>query len=304
MKPYKADWRKADQYPPLGCKDADRLAWEFLRRNKDYAEQYSAIQKLKEGEFENGVGKNSESLLLATECNPKALRNETGLKYSQRMLKKGQEGKIAKPSVVFQSRWSLLEPVSPDQSYNPDIVKFIIHQVMVKRPSAIERQSFKLSLAENEIMLRFRLDMNFAPQLVSAYSRLEEEATKYHDTAQKSKKLLNSKKDGVSKMAHIWLRCYDAYSEPDQYVDDPIRKRKRLSGPSAIKEQFLSEAPFLHDDPRAKANEKNPPDWNDRAADYIEQKHYLRLLLPQHTKKDLRVLTDAMHKLAKATALL
>ena len=52
-------------------------------------------------------------------------------------------------------------------------------------------------------MLRFRLDMNFAPQLVSAYSRLEEEVTKYQDIAQKSKKLLNSKKRCVQDGAHL-----------------------------------------------------------------------------------------------------
>ena len=62
MKPYKADWRKAEQYPPLGCDDAQRLAWEFLRRNRHYAAHVAQMEALAEDEFQGGLKKGSFDL--------------------------------------------------------------------------------------------------------------------------------------------------------------------------------------------------------------------------------------------------
>jgi hypothetical protein len=47
--PFTADWRNPDAYPPLECKDYKRLAWEFIRRNKEYANDVELLLRLKEG---------------------------------------------------------------------------------------------------------------------------------------------------------------------------------------------------------------------------------------------------------------
>lgn len=274
-----------------------RLAWEFLRRNRDYAKNFEAISKLKPGEFENGIGVDSDSCLDATECVPPSLKGETRAQYKKRMRDAGTVGRVAKHKHVFQSKWSLLEPVDPNNEYNEELVKFTLHEVKVKKPTGNQRQSFRLSLANNEIMMRFRLDMNVVPQLVSALTRWNESASQYDQLSGQASKLRKMRADSVNRMAHVWLRCYDAYQLPEKFVDDPVRKRKLKSGPTAIQKCFLNEAKIQKlnaTDPRTKTNDKNPPSWYKRAADFIEEKHYLKLLYPQTSINDNRALQSLM----------
>lgn len=294
MKTYKADWKNAGDYPPIGCEDAQWLAWEFLRRNSKYAEHVDAVLQLKAGEYANGISRDSDSLLSATECTPPALAGETAVMYHKRMSREDRVGRISKPKIVFTDRWSLSKPVPPDMKYDPKLIKFVRHEVKIKQPTESRREYFKLSLAANEIMLRFRLDMNFAPQLISALARLDEAAQKYDELiTDKRSKLRGTRKDSVLRNAHVWLRCYDAYKARKQYVEDPTKKRKRTAGPAAIVEQFHSEC-SAGTDPRATVNSLNPPDWNDRAADYIDGMLYLKLLVPTPSAKNIHAMKELL----------
>jgi hypothetical protein len=71
MKRCTANWKNANEYPPVGCEEYEWLAWDFLRRNKKYAEHFKAISHLKPGEFEKGISPDPDSLLAATERVPR-----------------------------------------------------------------------------------------------------------------------------------------------------------------------------------------------------------------------------------------
>ena len=294
MKRFRANWKNASEYPPVGCEDLQWLAWEFLRRNQKYAEHYEAISNLKPGEFENGIARDSDSLLSVTECVPPAMDGETAVAYCERMRRAGvKRWRISKPKILFTERWMLVKPVAPDEVFSPETVRFVAHQVKIAHPANGQRQSFKLTLAPNEVMVRFRLDLNFAPQLVSTLARLADVVKVYGERLEGQSKLRGTRKDSVVKSAHVWLRCYDAYQVREQFVEDPKRKRMRTDGPVAIVEQFRSEdAP--DGDLRASANRLNPPDWHRRACDYIEGMLYQKLLFTAPTKKEVHALQELL----------
>lgn len=295
MKRCTSNWKNANEYPPFGCEDRQWLAWEFLRRNKKYAEHYEAISQLKPGEFDSGIAPDSDSLLSVTECVPPAMDGETAVAYRERMRREGVKSwKISKPKILFTERWMLAKPVAPDKNYSSKAVRFVEHQVKIAHPTNGERDSFKLTLAPNEVMVRFRLDLNIAPQLISTLARLADVVKEYERRLGDGQPTLRrTRKDSVVKSAHVWLRCYDAYQVRSQYVDDPKRKRKRTDGPVAIVEQFRSEdAP--DGDLRARANRLNPPDWYKRAVDYIDRKLYQKLLFTAPTKKEVHALQELL----------
>ena len=295
MKRCTSNWKNANEYPPFGCEDRQWLAWEFLRRNKKYAEHYEAISQLKPGEFDSGIAPDSDSLLSVTECVPPAMDGETAVAYCERMRREGvKRWRISKPKILFTERWMLAKPVAPDKNYSSKAVRFVEHQVKIAYPTCGQRDSFKLTLAPNEVMVRFRLDLNIAPQLISALARLNNVVKDYDKRLNDGQtKLRRTRKDSVVKSAHVWLRCYDAYQVRRQYVDDPKRKRKRTDGPVAIVEQFRSEdAP--DGDLRAKANRLNPPDWYKRAVDYIDGKLYQKLLFTVPSEKEVHALQELL----------
>lgn len=295
MKRCTANWKNANEYPPVGCEEYEWLAWEFLRRNKKYAEHFKAISHLKPGEFEKGISPDSDSLLAATECVPPAMDGETAVAYCDRMRREGvKRWRISRPKILFTERWLLAKPVAPEKNFGTKAVHFMAHQVKIAHPKNGQRDSFKLTLAPNEVMVRLRLDLNIAPQLISTLARLADVVKAYDDRLGDGQtKLRRSRKDSVLKMAHVWLRSYDAYQARVLYVEDPKRKRKRTDGPAAIVEQFRSEdAP--DGDPRARANKLNPPDWAERAGDYIDGMLYQKLLFAAPTKQQVHSLTELL----------
>lgn len=280
MNAYKADWRNQDLYPSPLCEDPLHLAWEFLRRNKKYAIEVSKI-------------------------------------LAEKAPGADVDAKHKKPSSLFINRWSLETPVLPSQDYDPSIVKFLLHEIKLKRPKSLKRQSFNLRLNANEIAVRLRLDMKLLPQLLSVVDRLKEETQAYDEiVSKKSGKvahLRDIRQDSVFERAHCWLRCFDAYQAPIVYVDgDTKRKRLRKGGPIDIVEQFKSEVTSDESsaistaenlkqkvgkkDGRLGCNKKNPPDWKDRAAEYINDKHYLKLLYPKTPPKTI----DELGKVLRA----
>lgn len=181
MKPYIADWRKAEQYPSLGCEVADRLAWEFLRRNKHYAEHVVQMYALADNEFQGGLKKSSMSKLIGLECWPPAEPDETAIDYFARTTdkSKGKKGRIDKPCNTFINKWSLATPVAVTTEYDPRVIRFLPHKVGLKRHDDLQSKNFNLFLYPNEVAIRFRLDMRWKPQMAAAERRFIAAAEAY-----------------------------------------------------------------------------------------------------------------------------
>ncbi|MCP3657587.1 MAG: hypothetical protein GY734_27685 [Herbaspirillum sp.] len=213
--PFTADWRNPGAYPPLECKDYKRLAWEFIRRNKEYANDVELLLRLKEGEFENGFKRNSTSGLDGINCDPPAAAGETAAEYYKRVKSENKFVKIPKPQLIFSARWLLLNLVSPDTSYSNDSLVFIQNAVKTRANFGTSTKLYHLAIRPKQIALLFNLELSFDKQLKEAKARFDgarEEISKVSRTDNQSAprpKLVNKRIKGIEK-AHYWLRCYDA----------------------------------------------------------------------------------------------
>lgn len=290
MNPYKTDWRDAEKYPPLGCYDADRLAWEFLRRNRHYAEQVTQIDALAEAEFRGGLKRNSMSKLIGLECWPPAETDETAKDYFARTRDKakGKKGRIDKPCNTFINKWSLETPATPDTAYSSAVIRFLPNKVALKRHSDLQTKSFNLFLYPNEVAIRFRLDMRLHSQLESAKRRLDAAADEYDQalkllTMPKSKSqqplvsLRAVREREVMKMAHYWLRSYDALTSEKVLLGDKKRRRAHEAGEAEIRACFTSEAEAVHGGKKC-FQRGLVNGWHDAADSYINGMKFLTLL--------------------------
>lgn len=280
-------WRCKDAYPPLGCEDRHRLAWEFVRRNSDYAvHAQQMLQLLQVGEYETGIKRKSASVLDGVECWPAAKAGETAKQYFERMKESNvKRPRIDKPRNTFVNRWSLLLPVPPDQAYDPKKVQFQNHEIKVKKHQNLLTKQFHLFLYPNEIAVRFRLDLPIPAQLAMAEKRLEEYRITY---ARELKSRFALQWDDVSKKqitddalnrAHYWLRCYDAKREPKKTTGDPKRKRALKSGAQEQVAQFNAEMKSAGRN--AFLQPTSLKSFVEQATDFIEKGKFLLLLLPQ-----------------------
>lgn len=289
MKAFQADWRSPEQYPEPGCDNLRRLAWECVRRNAEYASDVAAIQQLAEGEFENGIKSDSSSCLDVTTCQPIAISGETACEYQARMKQIGQNGRINKPARIFRNRWCLKSAVDPNISYDRKIIVFILHTVKTTGPVDLLPRFARLLIWPNEILLRFRLDVNFQSQLNDAMIKLISAAEKYAALIGKVPhssvvpKATKTRRKTSLDDAHFWLRCYDAYQMPKELLGDKERKRAIQSGPTAILKVFSDEQAKISE--KRFINRNQPSDWNVTANEYINGKKYLTLLHPKPRKR-------------------
>lgn len=254
--PFRADWRDPKAYPPPDCNDMAWLAWEFLRRNKNYAQHVSQMLALPSGEYDNKLTANGNACLDGMVCTPPARRGETVKQYRIRIATESdsnKKGRIEKPQFSFLNRWMLDQPVPVEHPYDPDVVQFGPSVVKVYRNKDLIGRRVRLMMYHNEIAVRFRLDLPIQAQIIRAKQMLDKAGKRFKDAAEQSSNdkkgevLVSNakarKKDSVGHDAHFWLRAYDAASEPKSLLDDTDKKRKRAqkSGPSEIAKKFLDE---------------------------------------------------------------
>ena len=291
MKPYTADWRKTDQYPSLGCDDADLLAWEFLRRNKHYAEHVVQMSALANNEFQGGLKTNSMSKLIGLECWPPAEPDETAKSYFARTSNKskGKKGRIDKPFNTFINKWSLAVPVTVTTGYDPDVIRFLPHKVGVKRNGDLQTKSYNLFLYPNEVAIRFRLDMRLKPQLEAAKLRLDANAADFDLAIEQLTKPISksgqpfvslraARERDVIPMAHYWLRSYDALTSDKVLLGDEKRKRVLESGEAEIRKFFTGEITTVFGDQKKSFERGLVNGWHDAADSYINGMKFLTLI--------------------------
>jgi Family of unknown function (DUF6499) len=291
MPHYSADWRKAEQYPPLGCSDAARLAWEFLRRNKHYAAHVAQMAALAENEYQGGLKKSSLSKLDGLECWPPAEPEETAKQYFTRTANesKGKKGRVDKPCNTFLNNWSLAMPVPVSTEYDPNAVRFMPHKPGIKRYGNFQTKSTNLFLYPNEVAIRFRLDMRLEPQLDAAKLRLKTAAADYERelknlTSSTSKSgqpyvtLRAAREREVMRLAHYWLRSYDALTSDRVLLEDEKRKRAFDAGEAEIRAHFTYEMKVDYGDQKKHFERGVVDSWHDSANSYINGMKFLTLL--------------------------
>ena len=232
------------------------LSWEFLRRNEKYAEHAVQMLALPQGEFSGGLTSKGNACLDGMACTPKANPGETVKQYRKRVMAESNgkvKGRIEKPQSTFINRWMLEQPVPVDRQYDADAVQFAPNVVKVYRNKELAGRRVRLMMYQNEMAVRFRLDLPLGDQLPRAKVMLDKAVKRYKDAAKQSSK---EKKDEllafngearakkfVEHDAHFWLRAYDASTEQKRLLDDTDKKRKRAlkSGDSEIRKQFFEE---------------------------------------------------------------
>ena len=299
MKPYKADWRKAEQYPLLACKEVEQLAWEFLRRNRHYAEHVAQMAALAADEFKDGLKKRSTSKLNGLQCWPPAEPDETAKDYFTRTTdkSKGKKGRIDKPYNTFANKWSLAYPIDVTKEYDPGIIRFILHEVGIKRHEILETKSFNLLLYPNEVAIRLRLDLPIAPQLKSVNRRFNSAAKVYEATLEKMKSaapksgqphvaLRLAREREVLEKAQYWLRSYDALNSDKKLIGGKDKKRKQAleSGESEIISCLNKELKAV-DGKKVYHLRGITARWNESADSYINGMKFLTLLNVATLKK-------------------
>jgi hypothetical protein len=255
MKPFKANWRIKEEYPPCGCEDHNRLAWEFIRRHPDYAVHAQQMFSLVEAGEYRRIDHNSDSCLDGVECWPKAKPGETAKGYFARLGRRKKNGAINRPRIdrpcnSFMNKWRLEGPVAPDAEYSSEAVKFLKHEVRLKRHTSLKTRNFTLFLYPNEAAVRFRLDIPVAEQIDMARLKLIEATKAYAKArealADETRALLaeharSELPAAALGDAHYWLRCYDAELEPKKLTERKKARREQASGPGERRKQFNEE---------------------------------------------------------------
>ncbi len=216
MQSYSADWRIAENYPPIyteknvGSEMYFRLAWEFLRRNKEYAIQVTQLLALPASAREKGKIGDGKWCLDTTICNPPALPKETSGDYKKRMKNDGVVGwKIHKPIKFFKRRWCLEGPVEPNVEYEQGEVVFST-SIQFKRGKKDGR--IKEYLLPNEFVIKFNAEFPVDLQLEMARNKLLEfikEKRSGPEGASTASHFSRIQQD-IYKRAPFSLRCYDA----------------------------------------------------------------------------------------------
>jgi hypothetical protein len=287
-KPFKADWKNPSLYPPVGCQDPHRIAWEFVRRHPDYANHAAQMCLLvQSGEYETGIKRNSPSVLDGVECWPTAKPSETAIDYFARMKKnKIKRPRIDKPCNSFANRWALKTPVDPDlENYSPEQVVFIKHDVKIKRHEQLETKAFRLFIYANEIAVRFRLDLRIGPQIRIAKEKLNAKAKEYSTYVSAVPEELRYQYTSIAKKelpqdildrAHYILRSYDARKKSKASLSNTDKNKRAIdSGTEEQLKLFNAERKNLSQKYFQNGKVK---EFHVQAADYIEGKKFLLLL--------------------------
>jgi hypothetical protein len=280
--PYTPDWTDPTKYPSSTTKrylDYSKLAWEFLRRNKNYAADVQQLLRLPKLALEKGsVGKGTWCLD-CTECFPSAQLGETAGEYKKRM--KGQKYHISAPLNVFIRRWCLMTPIDPKESYSIQKMKFQV-PIGYSRDKSAKLRRLHDYLLPHEVAVRFTLNLPLKAQWKLAEDRLIEFKKKL-DQRVPDKTAKNTRLKDVFEQAHYLLRCYDAFQNVRQKVTaKDIELFLIQENPKAIKKAFKS-----------KKQERKKPIGAEacfEAADrFINKLKYLKLVIdaPAPTPQEL-----------------
>lgn len=289
IKPHRADWRDPNQYPEFGSKDYERLMWEFIRRNHDYADLMTVLSRLGSDEYQDGIKESSDTVLDGLECVPKAKEGETASEYYERTKKRKKRGRILSPKSQVESRWYMqpVELLLPDTEFDPYLMNFVPHGVAMRAPKSEAVATFSLPLYPDEIAFRFRLDVTFQKQLRDVRDRF--------NSAREEAGYGKHTKEPNLDFAHFWLRAIDAHHA---LVMAPARRKKEPGKWQEVFRAHLEQELEPKLKKRAKLNDHKPEGWRITATSYIGDRKFVALLYKR--KKTIADPLKVVHRMVKS----
>ncbi len=146
------DWKNPEEYEFLFDLDQTGWAWEFLRRDEEYIEEYRELL-----ESSDSIG-----------VTPPKKEEETGSDYRLRMFKRGQVWKAVGPKDEFCKRWRITNPVSPTNNRPPNFHTYVDEVRSVQDllsylapPTAGEVYESDVELEESSKVLRDMWSLGF-----------------------------------------------------------------------------------------------------------------------------------------------
>jgi hypothetical protein len=177
-KAFPPDWREESAYPDPDKTSSDRWAWEFLRGNTGYRNDYKILIKASKPEWSeqksNGYGFGGNA------CDPAPLPNENYDDYHIRMKKKGTPSIRSEPlGQYLATKWKIYKLIDPFENSvefsQPDFVRAVGFAEDFCEP---EVASFQFLFEnENEMFLSFDLRqptkilLNEAKKILDEYKK-------------------------------------------------------------------------------------------------------------------------------------
>lgn len=116
------NWQDPKQYGFTKDLGNDGWAWEFLRRNAEYAKQYDALPSLPQASTTSPLSPDYTSP--AMEYRPLRRPNEGLHQWRIRSVVEGHDPITTSPRALFASKWGLLEPADPLKDATKQQVRF------------------------------------------------------------------------------------------------------------------------------------------------------------------------------------
>ncbi len=289
---YWAKWTVADDYPSADDQNWRRWAWEFLRRNEQYALLATWMNSLPDGTRLREESK-ADDLLEHVLCDPAPLAGQRTVgDYREHCRANGIHAVIAMPILVLRHCWGVNRPLSPKEEFldlsreeqdsffcanTPKIVTpaHFTHEAWLPDFPFQEVQSVLLS---NEILLKFDLNEPLEGQFERAFERLRELRQSYFmksrlemmapgdwDSIDKDLGFVSDPKN-YTKALQLQLRIFDAANINGGFLTGRLRRNLV----EIFSEELYSrgrefDSSFLP----AIVNEKRITDWHSAALNIV-----------------------------------
>lgn len=276
MKPYVADWRNKEAYPPDTCPDRNLIAWEFLRRNAEYAASVEDMMKLVELKaFDRRITKKYKRkagiTLDGLVCSPSAKAGATPDEY----FDQHPQGFIDIAWRTFANAWGLRYPVDPATEYGPTSVQFAVSRLATKTPKGGKARAYKVFVYPNEIAVRFRVDVPLSEQIEEANRVLKAAHAAATRDAPATEKIAfdhSMSETALPQNLSYLLRCFDAARGIDVPHKGNGKSLRLRAGRKELAKLFADEAPHK------RITENSVKSWTDSAKRWIDDRKFILLV--------------------------
>lgn len=155
------DWREASAYPDPKKTTPKQWAWEFLRRNPKYQQDYG---KWRETPKVARGGSAKPDDFYTHVLDPPALQNETSNGYGERMAKMGEESiKMTPLGICLAEKYGLLGNELPDPAGSEASVPFGIETIRLI--DGTKNKPRPLRMERKDLFMKYDLALPIEPQL-------------------------------------------------------------------------------------------------------------------------------------------
>ena len=207
------DWTDPSAYPDPEKTDGGQWAWEFIRRNPEYQEDYKILQGVKKKDSENVQTPYGYGLCV---YNPRPVLGESSAQYVDRMKESAQHYRIAQLEEFLMEKWrfwgKLVDPQESDYSNVRVLYKTGVREIGMG-DEFIDHTGNRCTPEEpnelgdyfekrNEVMLKFDLEESIPILIKDTKSLLE--------MLQEEKKIVPDTSRSRSDLYQPYLQLLDA----------------------------------------------------------------------------------------------